>query len=127
MVADEFLHPANLALVLRQNFVVLPIFNKMFFTVVDLSAVLKLEGAKSLKRLEKNLLDVLVLLHYGERDGSTLKRRHTHVGGLGADYILTRGGAAELYLFWQPEERVAEEHVLRLTPGTIDQNDIVAR
>lgn len=55
LVGEEFLHPANLALVFGHGLVILSIFDEMFFAVVNLSAVLQLKGAQSLKRFEKNL------------------------------------------------------------------------
>lgn len=55
LVGDEFLHPANLALVFGHDLVVLSVSDEMFFAVVDLSTVLQLKRTQSLQRFEKNL------------------------------------------------------------------------
>lgn len=54
-VSEEFLHPLYLAFVLWHGFVVHAILQEMFLAVMDLSAVLQLEGAECFQRLQQNL------------------------------------------------------------------------
>lgn len=55
VVTEEFLHPLYLALVLWHGFVVHAVLQQMFLAMMDLSAVLKLEGAECFQGLEQNL------------------------------------------------------------------------
>lgn len=62
VVTEEFLHPLYLALVLWHGFVVHAVLQQMFLAMMDLSAVLKLEGAECFQGLEQNLLDLIIPL-----------------------------------------------------------------
>lgn len=55
MVSNEFLHPLYLAFVLGHGLVVHAVFQQMLLAVMNLSAVLQLEGAEGLQGPQQNL------------------------------------------------------------------------
>lgn len=55
VVTDQFLHPLHLAFVLGHWFVVHAVLQQMLLAVMDLSAVLQLEGAKGFQGPQQNL------------------------------------------------------------------------
>jgi len=55
VVGDEFLHPLYLAFVLGHGFVVHAVLKKMLLAVMNLSAVLQLEGTQGFQRPQQNL------------------------------------------------------------------------
>lgn len=125
MVRDEFLHPLYLAFVLGHGLVIHAILKEVLLAVMNLSAVLQLEGAQGFQGPQQDLLDVVILLQDGQGDSGTFQRGQTDVGGLCADHILTGQSPIELDLFRQVEQAVFEEHVFGLAPGAVYDDHIM--